>query len=96
MTLVFSIASISDSEILAALQTAVRTQRHRLDTDKFAMFSVGWTWYWKEYFGVEAGTVVVNSLYYQEEDNGVLSCRGSEGSRWSGSLKIRSWQMYLG
>ena len=26
--------------------------------------------YWKEYFGVEAGTVVVvNPLYYQEEDN---------------------------
>ena len=28
--------------------------------------------YWKELFdGVEAGTVVANPLYYQEEDNGV-------------------------
>ena len=26
---------------------------------------------WKDCFGVEAGTVVVNTLYYQEEDNGV-------------------------
>ena len=37
----------SDYEILAALQTVetvVRTQRYRLDVDKFPMFSVGWTW----------------------------------------------------
>ena len=27
--------------------------------------------YWKEYFGLEAGTVIVNTLYYQEEDNDV-------------------------
>ena len=44
---VFSVACNSDSEILAALQTVantvvVRTQRHRLNTDKFPMFSVGW------------------------------------------------------
>ena len=34
----------SDSEVLTALQTVetvVRTQRHRLDADKFPMFSVG-------------------------------------------------------
>ena len=46
---VFSVACSSDSEtiILAALQTVetvVRTQRHRLDAEKFLMFSVGWTW----------------------------------------------------
>ena len=44
---VFSAAYNSDSEILAALQTmetVVRTQRHRLDADRFPMFSVGWTW----------------------------------------------------
>ena len=44
---VISIACNSDCEILAALQTVetvVRTQRHRLDADKFPMFSVGWTW----------------------------------------------------
>ena len=39
----------SDSEILAAVlqrveTTVVRTQRHRLDADKFPMFSVGGTW----------------------------------------------------
>ena len=27
--------------------------------------------------GVEAGTVVVNPLYYQEEDNGVKSSSGA-------------------
>ena len=26
------------------IETVVRTQRHRLDADKFPMFSVGWTW----------------------------------------------------
>ena len=46
---VFSVACInnSDSEILEALQTVetvVRTQRRRLDADKFPMFSVGWNW----------------------------------------------------
>ena len=47
---IFPVACInsSDSAILAALQTVlivdhvVRTQRHRLDADKFPMFSVGW------------------------------------------------------
>ena len=43
-----AINSNSDSEILEALQTmtvetVVCTQTHRLDTDKFPMFSVGWT-----------------------------------------------------
>ena len=39
---------LSDSEILAALQTVetvFRTQRHRLDADKFPIFSAGWTWH---------------------------------------------------
>ena len=42
---VFAVAFNSDSEVLAALQTeetGVRTQRHRLDADKFLMFSVHW------------------------------------------------------
>ena len=26
------------------IETVVRTQRHRLDADKFPIFSVGWTW----------------------------------------------------
>ena len=39
----------SDYEILAALQTTVKTtivgtQRHRLDANKFLMLSGGWTW----------------------------------------------------
>ena len=41
---VLPVACISDSEILAVLQTVkavVRTQRHRLDADMFLMFSVG-------------------------------------------------------
>ena len=41
---VFSVACNSDSEMLAALQTketVVRTQRHRLDGDKFPTLSVG-------------------------------------------------------
>ena len=44
---VFSVACDSDSDILAVLQTVetvVRTQIHRLDFDKFQMFSIGWTW----------------------------------------------------
>ena len=46
---VFSVTCInnSDSEILAALQTVgsvVRTQRHRLDADRFSMLSGDWTW----------------------------------------------------
>ena len=45
---VFSVACNSDFEILVALQTtpeaAVHTQRHRLETDKFPMFSGGCTW----------------------------------------------------
>ena len=44
---VLSAACNSDFEILIALQTVetiVRTQRHRLDADKFPMFSGGWTW----------------------------------------------------
>ena len=43
----FSVSFNSDSEILTALQaveTVVRTQRHRLDADTFLMFSVRWTW----------------------------------------------------
>ena len=40
---VFSVACNSDSDIMAALQETVdHTQRHRLDADKFPMFSVGW------------------------------------------------------
>ena len=38
------------------------------------------------FYGAEAGTGFVNSLYSQEEDNGVLSCRKSEGSGWSGRM----------
>ena len=41
-----SVACNSDFETLAPLQTVevvVCTQRHRLDADKFQMFSVGWT-----------------------------------------------------
>ena len=44
---VFSVACDSDSETLVALQTVetvVRTQRHRLDADKFPMLLVGLTW----------------------------------------------------
>ena len=44
----FYVACNSDSEILTALQTVetvVRTRRHRIDADKFPMFSVGWTWH---------------------------------------------------
>ena len=45
---VFFVACNSDSETLAALQTAktvLCTQRHRLDADKFPMFSVGCSWH---------------------------------------------------
>ena len=42
--IVFSVGCNSDSEILAAFQTVetvVHTQIHRLEADKFPMFSVG-------------------------------------------------------
>ena len=43
-TTVISVACKSGFEILATLQTVETEQRHRLDADKFLMFSVGWTW----------------------------------------------------
>ena len=36
---------------------------------KYVQYTV--VYYWKESFDVEAGTVVVNPLYYQEDDNDV-------------------------
>ena len=47
---------------------------------------------------VKAGTVIVNPLYFQEENNVVWSCWGNEGSRWSGRVPYRSdvGQMFLG
>ena len=44
---IFFVACNSDSYILAALQTVgtvLCTQRHRLDADRFPMFSVSWAW----------------------------------------------------
>ena len=53
---------------------------------------------WKEMFGgVEAGTVVANPLYYQEEDKG---CRvvGEQGQLIvrQNALNIRSWADVFG
>ena len=47
-------------------------------------------------FGVEeAGTVVANPLYYQEEDNGVVGDRRQLMVRQN-ALKIRSWADVFG
>ena len=72
---------------------ASKSSEHPPDGEKMSM-----RLYWKGYFDVvEARMVVVNPLYYRE-DNDVSNCWGSEGSRWSGRVSCRSdvWQMLFG
>ena len=49
----------------AIVRSHVYTADHEQDWQPYPVDPYS---YWKEYFGVEAGTVIGNPLYYQEEE----------------------------
>ena len=63
----------TECEKTSEMVSSFRSWKHTplLETCRIAHRPKNVLRYWKESLGVEAGTVVVNPLYYHEEDNDV-------------------------